>query len=166
MENIKQIIDKTIDNAIKLSSCTICQDDIYIDDKYFLFCCKQYYHEQCLSTYIWINTYPKCPICHKLIKNDIKKDFDYIFEKNYKLDYIRNKIKNTKYFTHDPQTLHELPRRPSRINYASFLPEEEIPLLELPRPLRSSINQTLYELFEEPGDRIDNNFWQYYLARR
>jgi len=100
-KEINKILNNMIDKAIVKQGCLICQDNIYIDDKYYLFCCGQYYHEKCLAEYIGLNMYAKCPICHLWITKEIKEAFDIIFDKEYKLDYMREKIKQAKVFTQE-----------------------------------------------------------------
>lgn len=104
---MEEIIDMIIDKAIKISSCSICQDDIYRDDKNIKFCCEQIYHEKCLAEYIGLNMYAKCPICHKWVTKEVKEAFDIIFDKEYKLEYYREKIKQTKEFTQDTSFYNE-----------------------------------------------------------
>jgi hypothetical protein len=101
MIEINKILNNIIEQAIIKNVCLICQDDIYINDKYYLFCCDQYYHEKCLAEYIGLNMYAKCPICHKWIKKEIKEAFDIIFDKEYKLEYMREKIRHTPCFTQE-----------------------------------------------------------------
>lgn len=121
------IINNLINKAIIKSDCLICQDDIYIDEKYYFFCCGQYYHEKCLAEYIGLNMYAKCPICHKWITKEIKEAFDVIFDKEYKLDYMREKIKQCKKFTQSDNIYNTNARSTSPITPTTE--EETIPLI-------------------------------------
>jgi len=162
------IIDLIIDNAIKISSCTICQDDIYIDDMTSTFCCNQVYHEKCLAIYIGMNVYAKCPICHRWIKKDVKEIFDYIFEKEYKLGYMRDKIKLIQNFTQDSYASHNSSlSSPSSIAERSFSPTirrpHSVPRLELPTP---ETQEQLLPLMSRPPPTPRHFFDENFLGRR
>lgn len=124
----KIILNQIIEQAIVKQGCLICQDNIYIDDKYYLFCCDQYYHEKCLAEYIGLNMYAKCPICHHWIKKEIKEAFDVIFDKVYKLDYMREKIKQTSIFTQE-ENIYNRQRQRSPTIRRSTTPRHEEPLI-------------------------------------
>lgn len=179
------IINMIIDKAIKKSICLICHDDIYIDEKNYKFCCDQIYHEKCLAIYIGMNMYAKCPICHKWVKKEIKEAFDFIFKKEYKLEYMRDKIQQTKDFTQDnysniPRL--ELPQSQTPTSTSSnsiteprprrprVLISELEPLLNRrPLALRNS-TPSFYDLFtimDEFGERyVTEDEYIEYLLRR
>jgi hypothetical protein len=176
--NPKKMLNNIIDNAIIKQSCLICQDNIYIDDKYYLFCCNQYYHEKCLAEYIGLNMYAKCPICHNWIKKEIKKAFDIIFDKVYKVDYMREKIKETSIFTQEENIYNQRQRSPTLPRYTTprishTRHEERLPLIprldlsslyhrvpsppRAPRAILRGIGDTfvgdLFNIVDEYGER-------------
>lgn len=178
---MKDLVYSIIEKAIINHTCLICQDDIYIDDKYYLFCCQQFYHEKCLAEYIGLNMYPKCPICHKWVTKEFKEAFDIIFDKEYKVDYYREKIQHSVKFTQDdsfynststPSLSSPTIRRPLLSRRNAITPDEIFPLmsrLELPssglspsppRAPRHLIRQNtsqriaeLYNIIDEYGER-------------
>lgn len=148
--NPKIIIDDLINLAIKISYCSICQDDIYKDDKYIHFCCDQIYHEKCLAEYIGLNMYAKCPICHMWITKEIKEAFDIIFDKEYKLEYYREKIKQTREFTQldsfynqNQRSTHILRRNTSPVSpeRRPLIPRLDLSSMVPRRPTTSQIDQ-------------------------
>lgn len=58
--------------AIKLDHCSICCDDIKINDEIHTTVCSHTYHHQCLSKYIkHLNkSYYNCPLCRTEISLD------------------------------------------------------------------------------------------------
>ncbi len=168
---MEKIIDMMIDRAIKISSCSICQDDIYRDEKHLKFCCDQIYHEKCLVEYIGLNMYAKCPICHRWVTKEMKEAFDILFDKEYKLEYYREKIKEAKEFTQDTSfynTDRNIRRSTLPLLTTPLLTAitERLPLIpprrpytRIPYPQRESRNidtetiRYLQELLSEYGDR-------------
>jgi endogenous inhibitor of DNA gyrase (YacG/DUF329 family) len=157
MEHIHEIVNNMINNAIIVTDCTICQNNIFINDNYYTFCCNQKYHEECLSTYIWLNDKPKCPICHKLILKNVKKDFDYIFDVKYKLKYVTNKLKNIKSFTETQSRHLTSPVNEPSIEINPELSETEMDL-NFPTSPRNSLSYHLFNRFRLPSNNI---FWHY-----
>ncbi len=105
MEIAQDVINNIINNVIKENNkqqqvkvCLICHDPL--DGEIYSFCCNKQYHEECLVSYVGINMYPKCPICRKWIKKDIKDACDIIY-KEYQLKNARKRLKLATEYTED-----------------------------------------------------------------
>lgn len=67
-------------------TCNICLCDII--SKPIKFCCRQYYHYECISE--WIKTKPSCPICRKDLNYNIIQLFNEI---NNKFEQISSALR-------------------------------------------------------------------------
>lgn len=102
---VHNIINNIIDNVIKnnnknIDICLICHESLYDNEIIYNFCCNKRYHEECLVSYVALNQYPKCPICRKWVKKDIKHMCDIIY-KEYELKNARKRLKLALDYTED-----------------------------------------------------------------
>ena len=90
MEDIaKDIINNIVDNIVKEEICYVCHEEVSLPISRF--CCNKRYHEGCIVKWVATNQYPKCPVCRKWVKMDIKKACDTIYQ-DYLLREARTKL--------------------------------------------------------------------------
>ncbi len=57
-------VQKNDDEDLK-KECLICLNTIDIDEEFSKICCEQYYHKDCLTS--WLKIKNKCPVCKESI---------------------------------------------------------------------------------------------------
>lgn len=194
---VGDIINNIINNVVKSDNkksrksdeiCLICHDPL--EGTVYRFCCNKQYHEECLVSYVGINQYPKCPICRKWVKKDIKDACDIIY-REYQLKNARKKLKLATEYTDDvsyfSRTRHErahpntdtetstsdLVEEVSPDDIISHLeemmniPEPEVPIAAvLPIPVRGELRnimrnqRTQLSMMQRMFDESWNNFFR------
>lgn len=64
----KKKLDEEMLGPEHKGECSVCMDDVTIDDEVVVLPCKHWFHEQCAS--IWLKEHNTCPICRKGIEGN------------------------------------------------------------------------------------------------
>lgn len=99
-------------------TCNICLCDI--TSKPIKFCCRQYYHYDCISQ--WIKNKPSCPICRKDLNYNITKLFEEI---DTKFEQISSSLRYVYTIPPPPPPHRHRSNNPFIMDIESVLPQQQ-----------------------------------------